>query len=784
MSTEKDNSLLERLAYLRGEINRHDYLYYVEARPEIGDADYDKLYREMLEIEAAHPDWVTPDSPSQRVSGAPIDGFKQVRHDPPMRSLDKTHSKEELLEFDTFLRKQLPDTAWDYVVEPKVDGVSLSLLYLDGKLTRAATRGNGEIGDDITVNMKTIRSIPLSIPDAPAVLEVRGECYMTKAGFLELNRREEEAGREPFANPRNAAAGSMKLLDPKEVAKRPLDVVIYASGKISGESFTTHTEMIEQFRRWGFKTSPWQRLCVDIDAAIQAIDELEQLRHTFPFEIDGAVLKLNRRALYSQLGMTAHAPRWARAYKYAPERAETQIRSITVQVGRTGVLTPVAELVPVPLAGSEIARATLHNAEDIARRDIREGDHVWIVKAGDVIPAIDSVITEKRTGAEKVFQMPSLCPECGAEVAQLPGEVAIRCTNPSCPAQQICRLEHFCERNALDIKAIGEKVAEALVSQGIVEDILDLFSLSEETLSSLVIGDAESGLRRFGKNGVTAFQAIQAAKERPLHNWLYAIGIPNIGVTVAEQVAAIHADFAELASLRIVEQTTRLASLYAQASELKPRSKSHSSSDDEDGENRKAQFVHCCGEIGVIGDSLVESQAATKVPNTVLPPVYTCVIKPETAKSLTKFFTSEYGKKFVARMAELGINPKRIVKQAAANGVLAGLSFVLTGTLSQPRSVVAEQIKAAGGIVQDAVSSKTDYLVAGANVGASKTAKAQKLGTKVIGETDLVSMLAGSVASVSMPQSESETAPSAPKGKPPVEEEEPERGYIQGELPL
>ncbi|MBO4287798.1 MAG: NAD-dependent DNA ligase LigA [Kiritimatiellae bacterium] len=756
------NEEQKRLEFLRSEINRHDRLYYVEARPEIGDADYDLLYREMLAIEQAHPEWVTPDSPSQRVSGAPVSGFKQVRHDPPMRSLDKTHSKAELGEFDAFLRKQLPGEVWDYVVEPKVDGVSLSLLYLDGVLTRAATRGNGEIGDDITQNMKTIKSIPLRVPDAPSVLEVRGECYMTRNGFAELNRREEEAGREPFANPRNAAAGSMKQLDPAEVARRPLDIVIYASGAISGMTFGTHTEMIRQFAKWGFKTPPWQRLCVDIGAVYAAIDELERMRHDFPFEIDGAVVKLNRRDLYGALGMTAHAPRWARAYKYAPERAETRIRAVTVQVGRSGVLTPVAELDPVPLAGSVISRATLHNAEDVARRDIRIGDHVWLVKAGDVIPAIDSVITEKRDGSEQVFVMPDACPECGAPAVKLEGEVATRCTNPACPAQRIGRLIHFCSRNALDIRAIGDKVAVALVTQGFVEDPLDLFSLTKAQLEDLNIGDEKNGVRRFGKNASSTLETLETARGRTLERWLFAIGIPNIGVTASEQVAGVHRDLAHLASLEVVDAVLRLYELGEIAASAKR-------------EKRTEDFNRACGEIGVIGASLVELGVASVVPETVLPPEYVCVIKPEMAKSLHAFFTSPYGKQFVERLDALGIHPKAKEKPKAAAGVLAGKTFVLTGSLSRPRPEIAEMIKNAGGIVQGSVSGKTNFLVAGENVGAAKTQKAAALGTKVIHEDELMAMLQGGTA----PAASAPAETPSPAAKPSRKKQKEESIYTQ-----
>ena len=731
----------QRLKWLCDEINRHDRLYYVEARPEIGDADYDRLYNEMLAIEREHPDWVLPDSPSQRVSGAPTTGFAQVRHDLPMRSLDKTHSKPELLEFDAFLKRQLPGEKWDYVVEPKIDGVSLSLVYLDGKLVRAATRGNGEVGDDITANMKTVRSIPLSVPGAPSVLEVRGECYMTRDGFVKLNRREEEAGREPFANPRNAAAGSMKQLDPAETARRPLEMLAYASGKIAGDNYATHSALVEAFKEWGFKTAPWARLCPNIESVLEAIDELERLRHSFPFEIDGAVIKVNQRSLYRQLGATAHAPRWARAYKYAPERAKTTVRGITVQVGRSGVLTPVAELEPVQLAGSEISRATLHNADEIARRDVRIGDKVWLVKAGDVIPAIESVIKEERTGDEQAFEMPKFCPECSSPTLRLEGEVALRCTNPECPAQQICRLEHFCAVNALDIRAIGGKIAEVLVQSGLVRNLLDLFALDETTLAELQLSDENGGVRKFGKNAATALAAIEAAKDLPLHRWLFALGVPGIGATVAEQVASLHADFADLASLSIAGTAADFYDAVARAAALNPRAVANRGLDGEKRDELMEKFLRCCGEIGVLGDELVARGAAQRVPDTQLPVQYVCSIKPEAARALRTFFKSEYGRHFAQRMQELGIKAVSRTRTAVPDGPLSGMTFVLTGTLSLPRLEAAAMIKAAGGTVQDSVSSKTRYLVAGENTGASKTAKAAKLGTTVISEAELMAML-------------------------------------------
>jgi len=677
--TESEAS--SRIDFLCREIDRHDRLYYVEARPVIGDRDYDLLYDELLRLEKAYPQFLNPNSPTQRVSGAPIAEFTQVRHEPPMQSLDKTHSKGELADFDAFVRRTVE--GFTYLVEPKVDGVSMSLLYEDHRLVRAATRGNGTVGDDVTLNVRTIKAVPLTLPeDAPQVLEVRGEVYMTRDGFVQLNVREEEAGREPFANPRNAAAGSLKQLDPKEAANRPLDIVIYNAGGRGCESFASHTDMVAAFRRWGFPVTPWSKACKTMDEVFAAIDELQALRHSFRFEIDGAVVKIDERRFYAALGATAHGPRWARAYKYAPERAVTTVEAITVQVGRTGILTPVAELKPTELAGSVIARATLHNADQIERQDIRVGDHVWLVKAGDVIPAIDSVIVERRTGCEKAFVMPATCPVCGGEVVRREGEVAIRCVNPVCPAQLCRRVEHFASRNALDIRALGETIVDALVAKGMIVDPLDLFTLDADALASLEV----SG-HKFGKNAKTVLNALEDSRRLPLHRWLFAIGIPNVGVTVSKDIATEHANLSALADSPVLKEVV--------------------ANDARKGRERKI-----------------------------------LKIKVEAAKAVLAFFDGEYGRQFLSRLASLGIDP--VAERAAAvatEGPLVGVGCVLTGTLSRPRGDYAKLIEQAGGVVQSAVTTKTRYLIAGANVGAAKTEKARALGTEVIDEARLLELL-------------------------------------------
>ena len=572
-----------RIAELRALIEKANRDYYELHQPTVGDRDYDLWEKELLALEDDFPQFASADSPVRNVASDITEGFAKVRHDPPMQSLDKTHSFDELRTFDEFVTKSI--SGFTYLVEPKIDGISLSLRYSGRRLVRAATRGNGTIGDDITANVMTIASVPKTLPEsAPAELEVRGEAYMPRDGFVLLNEKLASEGREEFANPRNACAGSLKQLDSRVTAERPLDVVIYNAGGVGCEGFSSHSEMISAFSKWGFPVAPWSRFCHDIDEVLTAINELGGLRHTFRFEIDGAVIKIDERRFYELLGATAHGPRWARAFKYAPERAETVVESITVQVGRTGILTPVAELRPTELAGSVISRATLHNADQIARQDVRVGDHVWLVKAGDVIPAVDSVIVEKRDGSEKIFVMPDRCPVCGGETRREEGEVAIRCVNPSCPAQLCRRLEHFASRNALDLKALGGRLAEVLVEKGVVRDPLDLFTLDYDNLRDLDVsqeqgtgngergpGNGEDDLfafaekqsagRRFGRNADNLREAVAASRTLPLSRWIFAMGIPSVGVTTAKKIASGELEPSEDVKLQIESWLERLAKL-------------------------------------------------------------------------------------------------------------------------------------------------------------------------------------------------------------------------------
>ncbi len=684
---EKDDSA--RAAELRRLIEKANRDYYDLHAPTVGDADYDAWERELLALEAKHPELADASSPVRNVAGGVLDGFAKVVHDPPMQSLDKTHKKDELVAFDEFLRHELGSSGsggWHYVVEPKIDGVSLSLRYEDGVLTRAATRGNGRVGDDITANARTIASIPQTLPSAaPRVLEVRGEAYMTREGFVELNAQEEAEGREAFANPRNACAGSLKQLDSRVTASRPLDVVVYNAGGVGCDDFVEHGEMISAFGEWGFPVAPWFKMCSSLEEVFAAIDELADRRHSFRFEIDGAVIKVNERRLYDRLGATAHGPRWARAYKYAPERLETTVEAITVQVGRTGILTPVAELAPVELSGSVISRATLHNADQIARQDVRVGDKVWLVKAGDVIPAIDSVIAEKRSGLEKPFEMPEKCPACGGDLVKLEDEVAIRCVNPACPAQLARRIEHFAARNAMDIRTLGETVIDELVKSNAVSDPLDLFDLFERDAGE--VRTMEISGHRFGKNAETVGKALSEARKLPLHRWLYAIGIPNVGVTVAKDIAAEHERMRDLADSSVLKK-------------------------------------------------VIENDAKSGSEHRILK------IKVEAARAVLDFFAADYGKEFLGRMERLGIDPRREERSPTkADGPLVGVRCVLTGTLSRPREEYARMIENAGGVIQSSVTSKTRYLIAGENTGATKTEKARQLGTEVIDEARLMELL-------------------------------------------
>jgi DNA ligase (NAD+) len=676
-----------RHAELAEEIRRHDHAYYVLAQPSISDQDYDRLYHELLDLEAKFPALVTPDSPTQRVGGEPLKEFKPVKHLQPMTSLDNTYSQEDLSEFVARVQRLLPNEKLDWVVEPKIDGVAINLRYEAGRFTIGATRGDGTTGDDITVNLRTIRSIPSTLhgqssgksSEPPKIFEVRGEVYLTKTGFEKLNAERKAAGAETFANPRNAAAGSLKQLDPRIVAKRPLNIILYGIGRFEGVSNPpqTQADMLAWIKALGFRTPEKTWHCSSADELVAAIDELDKLRRQFPYETDGAVIKLNSFAQREKVGFTSKAPRWAIAYKYAAEQAETLLKAITVQVGRTGALTPVAELEPVFLAGSTISRATLHNEDYIRQKDIRIGDTVTIEKAGEVIPAVVDVVLTRRAGKETPFHFPRTCPECGSKVSRAPGATeedgadagaVWRCVNPDCPAQVRGRLEHWCARGAMDIEGGGEVLVRQLVGSGLVRDVADLYSLK--------LGEV-AGLERMGEKSAQNFlDGVTASKSRDMWRVLYGLGILHVGAGVAKALGRCFGMMDDLFASGVDQLTD-------------------------------------CEDVGEV-----------------------------IARSIVQWHGDDRNRKLLERLRKAGMNfQSELFQPKAQAGPLAGKTFVLTGTLpSLKREEAAAKIEAAGGKVSGSVSKKTDFVVAGEEAG-SKLDKASKLGVKILDEAGLLELL-------------------------------------------
>jgi DNA ligase (NAD+) len=530
-SAPKSGDAGQRIEALRRELAEHNRRYYQDAAPTISDQAYDALYRELADLEAAHPEFAAADSPTQRVGGEPLAEFAQIQHRLPMLSLDNTYAEGEVIEFYNRLQKALPNRAIPTVIEPKVDGVAVSLFYERGALQYAATRGDGVMGDDITQNARTIRTIPGQLRGSPPEqLEVRGEVYFPSADFAQLNQSRAAAGLPLFANPRNAAAGSLKQLDPASVASRPLAFIAHSFGLLEGAQVGSQMEMYALLDACGLRRSDpvWQ--AASAEEILDAIRALDTMRHGFPYATDGAVIKVDDFAQRARLGLTSKSPRWAMAYKYQAERADTRLLDIQIQIGRTGVLTPVAWLEPVLLSGSRVARATLHNAEEIARKDIRVGDIVTIEKAGEVIPAVIAVRIDLRTGQERVFEMPSACPSCGQPVVQDPDGVAIRCQNIDCPAQVRRRLQHFASRGAMDIEGLGEAMVEQLVANNLVRTVPDIYALTAEQLLTL---------ERMGeKSAMNLLAGIADSKERPWHRLIHGLGILHVGATGARALAA------------------------------------------------------------------------------------------------------------------------------------------------------------------------------------------------------------------------------------------------------
>jgi DNA ligase (NAD+) len=768
-----------RHAALAAEVRQHDHAYYVEGRQLISDREYDALFKELQELEKEFPELVTPESPTQRVGGTPSEKFARVKHLVPMLSLDKIEASDhpttaeepdrekrnraqdestlaELRAFDATIRRHLGRDRVEYVLEPKVDGVSISVHYRHGKLALGVTRGDGTEGDDITANLKTVRSIPLELKlkNPPVLLEVRGEAYMAIADFDAVNKKLAAAGEKPFPNARNATAGTLKQLDPKLVALRPIRAVFYATGAVEGITFKRHSEMLEALAGLGLPTQKLWWVCNGIDEVLKIYsdkivahyDEDHDLRRQLPYEIDGIVLKVNTLADWARIPGRSRAPGWAIVHKPVPwiTPAETVLKSITVQVGRTGVLTPVAELEPVFLQGSTISRATLHNEDEIRRKDIRIGDTVVIRKAGMVIPEVAEVVITKRPKGAKGFDLfkyvGGKCPVCGGTIAKDKmsaggtEEVAWRCQNVSgCPAQLTRRVEYFAQRRALDIESLGGIVAEKLVERGLVKESLDLFGLKLEQLAKLNLGTDDEP-RVFGeKNAKKVLDALERTRTAPLSRWIFALAISDVGEATAKQLAATHESLAALTDSEVLHDIRDLGVKEAERAEISPRSRRNPPKTELEKAAREKRDAELKQEIAGIESRLDAGGLKARMPE----------VGPVAAASVLDFFASPAGKKVLARIRELGIKPQSEKVSATANaaGAFAGKTFVLTGTLpSMTREEATARIEAAGGKVSGSVSKKTDYVLAGAEAG-SKLDKAQELGVRILDEVEFLKLL-------------------------------------------
>lgn len=679
-----------RAEALRREIEHHSYQYYALDAPTISDAAFDSLMRELREIEAAHPELVTASSPTQRVGGYVGEQFAPVVHERRMYSLDNAMDLDELDEWMERTAEACGGALPPLCCELKIDGSSIALTYEDGVLVRAATRGDGTTGEDVTVNMRTVRDVPLRLRDeargaiAPGVetLELRGEVYMPKKSFEALNAAAEEEGRAPFANPRNAAAGSLRQKDPAVTKMRDLSTFMYAIADDAALEVEGQWELLQWLRKAGFHVNPDVRLCTTAEEVRGFCRECLDRRESLPYEIDGVVVKVNDFARQRAMGFTARAPRWAIAFKFPPEEKTTLLRDITVQVGRTGALTPVAELVPVVVAGSTVARATLHNLDEVHRKDVRVGDTVIVRKAGDVIPEVLGPVLSLRSPEARIWEMPSVCPSCGSPVVRDPGEVAFRCISIDCPAQALERLLHWASRGALDIDGMGEEIVSRLVECGRVADVADYYSLSEEELASLDMGrvKADGEPVRLGHTVAKKLvAAIEVSKGRSFARVLFGLGIRHVGKTTAEAIAAAYPSMDALAAA---------------------------------GEDELA---------GIYG------------------------VGPKVAHGMWLFFRTPDNTSVIERLRAAGVT---MADEAVAVGeevpqVLAGLTFVLTGTLAHSgmtRDEAGARLKAMGAKVSGSVSKKTSFVVAGENAG-SKYDKAVALDVPVLDEAQLLNLL-------------------------------------------
>jgi DNA ligase (NAD+) len=666
-------TVADRIQTLRDRIRHHEERYYVYDQPEISDAEFDALMSELRALEDAHPDLVTPDSPTQRVGGRPVEGFETVEHLRPMLSLDNAYNEAELRAFDERVRKGLGTAGpVGYVTELKIDGLSIALLYENGALIRGATRGDGTRGEDVTSNVRTIRSIPLRLRTAVAgMLEVRGEVFLPRRSFARVNRQREEAGEPLFANPRNAAAGTMRHLDPKLVAKRHLGSWVYDA--VGSVREARHSAMLARLRDWGLPVEPRFRECEGIDAVLAFCDEWREKREALEFETDGVVVKVDDLSLRERLGATSKFPRWAIAFKFPAQQATTTLEKIELQVGRTGAVTPVAVLTPVLLAGSTISMATLHNADEVRRKDIRPGDRVLIEKGGDVIPKVVKVVDPDRTGRGAPWQMPGDCPSCGSTLVRPEGEVVWRCENSSCPTRLRRSLEHFASRRAMDIAGLGEAVVDQLIDRGLVRDVADLYSLTPGQLEALVVEpfDARSERarpRKLGKFGRNLAVEIERSRQADLWRLIHGLGIRHVGERAAQILATAFGDMDALAAA---------------------------------------------------GPEALERTAE---------------IGPVLAESVRSWFDEPHNRALVDRLRAQGVNMTAAPSARSRDLPLEGKTFVITGTLdSMSRDEATEALERLGGRVVSSVSAKTSFVVVGRDPG-SKADRARELGVETLDE--------------------------------------------------
>jgi DNA ligase (NAD+) len=675
MSPEK------RIATLRDQIRLHDWKYYQEARPTISDREYDRLRQELIELEKAHPDLITPDSPTQRVGGDVQTELKSVRHAVPMMSIDNTYSEGELRAFDDRVRRALGSEAFAYVLEPKIDGTSISLRYEDGCLVLAATRGRGNVGDDVTANARTIKAIPLvlrtnSKTPPPPILEIRGEVYMDNEDFQRVNKEIEAAGDEPYANPRNLTSGTLRRLDPKIVARRRLRFLAHGLGQVEPLPATTYWEWIDLVRAWGLPVPAEVSRAENIDEALAKIHDFEKLRPKLPYMTDGIVVKVDDFGQRDRLGATSKAPRWVVAYKYETEQQPTILKDVRWQVGKGGNLTPVGLLEPVFIGGVTVTNVTLHNIDQIQRLDLHLGDTVIVERAGEVIPYLVEVVLDKRPQHAKAIEPPTKCPSCGAKAEREFDTPYIRCVNPACPAQRKERLRWFCHRGQMDIEGLGDVLIDQLVEEGHVTEFADLYQLKPQTIANLSSEVEQNGKvvkRTVGeKVAKKVVENIERSRQQPLERLLAGLGIRHVGNRVAHILA------------------THFGSLDALA----------------------AATPEQLSEVHEIG--------------------------PAIADSVHDFFHSASGKKAIAHLQAVGVNPEQEVIQpeAAADLPLSGKTLVVTGTLkTYKREEIEALIQKLGGRAAGSVSKKTSYVIAGEEAG-SKLDKAQKLGVPILSEDE------------------------------------------------